>query len=124
MRATPDDVRAIIETSLDNSIITSYIVGAHESINAVLLNASLSEALLKQIEVWYTAHLIAATRERQTKREEAGSAKVEYTGNHGMGLDLTSYGQTVKTLDPTGLLANLGKRRASIKAVPSPWQVS
>jgi hypothetical protein len=57
--------------------------------------------------------------ERQLKSETAGQGKDEYGGTYGMGLDFTSYGQQVKVLDVSGILAQrIGKQAASIYAIP------
>lgn len=119
MRTTATKVKEILETELDNSIVEAYILGANELINSKLTNSGLSESLLEEIERWLTAHMIASTRERQTKKEEAGTAKVEYAGTYGLGLDSTSYGQTVISLDTTGKLADLRKRPILLKAIKS-----
>ena len=70
----------------------------------------LSENVLSQIELWFTAHLIATTKERISKKEEAGSAKVEYVGSFGMGLTSTPYGQACLNLDTSGELAKESKQ--------------
>jgi hypothetical protein len=75
--------------------------------------------LLFEVERWLSAHLLASTRERQVQTEEVGQAKVAYNSKLGLGLDSTTYGQQVKLMDSSGLLANLGKRNASIYAVTS-----
>jgi hypothetical protein len=46
--------------------------------------------------------------------ERIGEASVKYFGKTGLGLDATMYGQTVKLLDTTGILLDLGKRSVSI----------
>jgi hypothetical protein len=74
---------------------------------------------LKEIERWFTAHLIAATRDQQPQAEKDGGASITYQGKTGMGLNSTYYGQTVKTLDTTGALAKVGKRVITFHAVTS-----
>ena len=118
-RVTIAEVKEIIDTSLEDANITAYITAANASVTEVLTGSGLGVDLLKEIERWLTAHLIAATQERQSKSEEAGGAKVTYTGVYGEGLRLTSYGQMVITLDSSGLMASLGGRSASIYAIPS-----
>ena len=118
-RVTIAEVKLIIDTSLEDTNVTAYITAANALVTDVLASSGLGDVLLKEIERWLTAHLIAATQERQSKKEEAGGAKVEYTGVYGDGLKLTSYGQMVLTLDSSGLMASLGGRSATVFAIPS-----
>lgn len=117
MRTTADKVKKIIETELDDSTIESYIEGASTLVTSILGQAGLGSALLAEIERWMTAHFIAATRERQTVKEEAGGAKVQYTGEFAKGLNSTSYGQNAIAMDISGELAMLGDRAVTIRAI-------
>jgi hypothetical protein len=117
--ASPDMIKEILETSLSDTAIEAYIGAANLIITQSLSSSGLSDLLLTELERWLTCHLIASTRERQVKSEETGQAKVSYDSKIGLGLDLTTYGQQCKLLDPTGLLSKLGKQAASIYAVPS-----
>lgn len=116
-RVTPEEVKAIIDTTLTDTIVYSYILGANALVNTALGTGA--TAILKEIERWLTAHLIASTKERQAKKEEAGGAKIEYTGNYGAGLHSTSYGQMCMTMDTTGALASLMGKAVKIFAIPS-----
>lgn len=110
MRTTVADVRAIMEdTTLTDPIITIYINSANLFVTNTLGSSTLDADTLKSIEQWVSAHLIAFTRERQSKKEEAGGAKIEYTGEYGEGLRATSYGQMAIALDTTGALDELSK---------------
>ena len=117
VRVTATEVKEIIETDITDSTIDVYITSANALVNKALGTSSLGTALLKEIERWLTAHMIASTKERQTKKEEAGTAKVEYTGDYGEGLASTSYGQMVMGLDTTGGMAKLGKKVIMLKAI-------
>ena len=116
-RTNATDVKLIIETQLQNANIEAFITSANAIVTDALGSSSLSDSTLEQIEKWLTAHMIASTRERMAKKEEAGGAKIEYAGNYGMGLDLTTYGQMVKTLDVTGIMASLGSKKIVFKAI-------
>lgn len=117
-RVTADEVRQIMDdTDLTNININSFISGANALMNS-LFGDSTSD-LNKEIERWLSAHLIACTRERQALKEEAGTAKVTYTGEYGQGLHMTSYGQMAITLDITGKLAALMSKSAKIYAIKS-----
>jgi len=103
------DVKAILDnTTLSDTIITSYISAASTFVTGALGTSTvLTTAQLKEIERWVAAHMISVTRERTAKKEEAGGAKVEYTGEFGVGLQSTSYGQMAIALDVTGVLGQL-----------------
>lgn len=122
-RVVPEEVKEIIETELSDTSIETFINAANLTITKILDGADISSDQLKEIERWLTAHLIACTMERQVSKEALGQASVSYTGITQMGLNATLYGQQVKILDTTGLLAQQesqqGKLLASITAVKS-----
>jgi len=116
-RTTVSEVKQIIDTSLSDSVIDSYITGSNLLITQVLGSSSLPSELLAEIERWLTAHNIAMTRERMAKKEGAGGAYIEYTGESGTGLEATSYGQMVLTLDTTGTMKSLAKKPVKFTAI-------
>ena len=117
-RVTADEVRQIMDdTDLTTTNIESFISGANALMNSIF--GTSENALHKEVERWLSAHLIACTRERQALKEEAGSAKITYTGEYGQGLHLTSYGQMAMTLDTSGRLATLMGKAVKIFAIPS-----
>jgi hypothetical protein len=117
-RTTATEVKKILDsTALSDTDIDSYIVTANVLVNDVLGTGTTD--LLTEIEKWLTAHLIVSTRERQAESEEAGGAKIKYTGKYDAGLKSTTYGQMVLTLDTTGKMATLSGRAAKITAVKS-----
>lgn len=120
MRITATAVKEILETTLEDSVVERYINSATVLIDSNLTNKGLSDDLLTEIEMWLSAHFIAATRERMAKDEGAGGAYIKYTGSWGEGLKGTSYGQTAIALDSSGTLMGLsnGKGQASTRAIP------
>ncbi len=119
-RVTAAEVKEILDTSLSDAVIEAFIQPANLTITELLGASGLSTATLKEIERWFAAHLLACTRERQSKMEVAGDAQISYQGVTEMGLDATFYGQQVKVLDTTGLMAaSIGKRAASVYAITS-----
>lgn len=120
MRTTVEDVKIIIETELTDPVITGYITSASTFVDTALGTASLTEAVLTEIERWMTAHMIATTKERIAKKEEAGGAKIEYAGDFGIGLNGTSYGQMAMMLDTSGTLQQINgsTKEARFWAVP------
>lgn len=120
-RVGPDELKEIIETELDDSVLETFIGAANITVTEHLGDSTiLSDAQKREVERWLAAHFLACTRERQASREAVDKASITYQGETGMGLDSTHYGQIVKTLDATGILAGVvGKRKASLYAVTS-----
>lgn len=117
-RVTATEVKAVMdEVTLADVVINSYIAGATALIDESLTGKGLSDAILKEIERWLSAHLVAISRERPSKEEGAGGAFIKYTGEWGKGLSSTSYGQTAIALDTSGTLASLSEGRKSISIV-------
>jgi hypothetical protein len=121
LRVYGAEVKEILETDLSNSVIETFILAANLTVTELLgSNTDISDAQRTEIERWLAAHLIAATKEKQAKAEKAGEASITYQGETGMGLDGTMYGQQVKLLDTTGILAaTVGKRKPSLTAITS-----
>jgi len=115
-RVTEAEVQAIIDYDPAIADITPFITAANALVNEKFAGSGVSAALLKEIERWLSAHYIAI-RDPRLRNEKIGDASVTYQGKEGMYLDATQYGQQAKTLDPTGTLANIGKRAMRIQAI-------
>lgn len=113
---TGAEVKEILETSLSAAELAPFITAAHEVIDHYLGNEDLTAALLKEIERWFAAHL-ATARDPLASREKIGDAEVTYQGKFGLGLDGTSYGQMVKSLDITGILSEIGKKKVEFISI-------
>jgi len=121
-RVTADDVLIIMDNcTLSSDVVDVYILAANRLVTSVFSNeTSVTDETLREIERWFTAHMIASVSEKPTIEEKLGEAMVRYSDKpFGLGLDSTPYGQMVKQLDPTGLMASSGKRAATIYAVKS-----
>lgn len=119
-RTTPDEVKEILDTDLSDTVIDTFISCATEVITNVLgTDTTLSDELKRNIELWLSAHLIAATREQQIQNAGVGGANITYQGMTGKGLEATLYGQQCIRLDTTGKLAALGARRVKMTAITS-----
>ena len=121
MRTTVDLVKDILDdTELDEDVIESFINSANVFVTAAL-GTTLGTSLLAEIERWIAAHMIVSTRERQSVKEEAGTAKIQWAGVWGSGLLSTTYGQTAVALDTSNTLSAIAKIKgsASIRAVPN-----
>lgn len=114
IRATEGEVLKITDTELTDLkpfIRTASILV--DSLAARDTNSDLTAATLKQIEVWLAAHFVAL-RDPVALSEKTGEAQITYfLGKPGMGLEATPYGQAAISLDTTGRLATVGKKRSS-----------
>ena len=118
MRTTATEVKEILDNStLTDGQVNAYITTANLFVTNHLGSTTLDADTLADIERWIAAHTIVMTRERQAKKEEAGSAKIEYVGEFGMGLRQTSYGQTAIMLDTTNTLNALADGKKNIKII-------
>ena len=117
-RATEQQVIDIMDpaTNFTKATITPYLETANAIVTDKLTGAGNSAAIMIQIEKYLAAH-IATMTEGKAEQEKIGEASVKYQGKTEMGLDFTSYGQMVKLLDPSGLLAAAGKSKPSITAI-------
>jgi len=120
-RVTAAEVKTIMDgCTIADAIIDTFIVGANEVITVAFSgNSDVSDTLLKELERWLTAHMIASTIYRTTSEEKIGDASAKYTGEWGKKLESTPYGQMVLILDTTGIMGQVGKAQASIYAVKS-----
>ena len=118
---TADEVKEIMDgVTLSDAIILTYAEAADLVIDSVFDGDTTTDSnLIKEIERWFTAHMIASTLWRTEDTEKVGDVSVKYTGQWGLGLDSTPYGQMVKQLDVSGKMGNIGKKVASMKAIES-----
>jgi hypothetical protein len=112
-RVTDDEVKGILDTTIDT---TPFINTANTLINLKLTGQDLTDDMLYQIELYLAAHL-ACAKEPVLKSESVGGAKNDYVREVGKGLDSTSYGQMVKMLDSTGILASMEQKRATLVTI-------
>lgn len=115
VRVTETEVEKLIDVD-SNIDVSVFITAANQLIDDVLAGAGFTEAELKEIERWLSAHFVAL-RQRQLTAEWFGAAKEQYGGNFGKGLEFTQYGQTVKVLDTSGRLAKVGKPKMGFFAL-------
>ncbi|NLN25339.1 MAG: hypothetical protein GX163_06770 [Bacteroidetes bacterium] len=113
VRVTDAEVKEIIDTEITT---TAFITVANLMVNRYLVDKISDNDLLKEIERWLAAHLVAVRDPRQ-KSVSIGSASTTFHGNSGLGLDFTPYGQQVKLLDYTGELSKGGLKRATFEVI-------
>lgn len=116
VRVTASEVKAIMVESVDETRIDPFINSANFFINRYLENAY-TEEVLKEMELWYTAHLLSSTTERLPYRVEGLGTGVSYKVPNPSGINGTAYGQQVLLLDTQGIIKDLDKERASFKAI-------
>lgn len=117
-RVTAVEVKQIMDNSqLEDYQVDPFVTAANEVVTDLLGSSGLGSTLLKEIERWFTAHLIASSKERVARREEIDDVMIEYTGRFGSHLSSTPYGQVVETLDSTGKMSNAGNKEAGLWAV-------
>jgi len=116
-RVSDAEVKEIIDTDITT---TPFITAANLLITQVLGSSGMSDAYLKEIERWYTAHLVTCRDPKSggaLRRHRIGDAEEWYETPSGSGKGLpglhsTFYGQRVLELDYTGLMNSVGKKRA------------
>ncbi len=120
--ATYTEVQTLMQdTTINSTYITSVLTTVDLMLTEVYedYTGSISTSLLTELQKYYAAHIIASTTSRMSSMEKLGDAQVQYIGKWGTGLDSTPYGQMLKLLDPSGLIAKSGKIAASIYAIKS-----
>ena len=109
-RVYPEDVQEILKTTLTESQLEAFINAANLLVTAKLSSSGLSDDILFEIKRWLSAHFVSA-REKITTSESMGGASDSYAIQVGLGLNGSFYGQQVKLLDTTGILAGLDERK-------------
>ena len=103
-RVTGDEVKEIFETELTADQMTPFIRAANSYIAGVdLANRGLSASLLKEIELWLSAHW-ACARDPRLASETFGDATDKYI-QPGNG---SPYWEYAVQLDTSGTLARAG----------------
>jgi hypothetical protein len=119
--ASSGDVQELMNnTSINATYIESILVTVDLILTKIFeYDGTVSSDLLKEMQKFYAAHLIASTTYRTASDEKIGDAQVKYTGTWGKGFESTPYGQALLALDPTGLIARSNRISASITAIKS-----
>lgn len=112
-RTTAALVRLIIDTSLSDDQVNTFIAPANLLVTAHCADKGMSAELLAEIERWLAAHFLSV-RDQRVAARSIGDVSFTYQGETGLGLDATSYGQQVKLLDTSGRLASAGLKQASV----------
>ena len=120
-RTTAAEVKAVMDNcTVADAVVDVLIESASALVTKILgTDAYIGSVLLESVEMYFTAHMIASTLDRTTKSVKIGQVSAEYTGTFRENLSSTPYGQMVLTLDFTGKMGDIGKKRASIHAITS-----
>ena len=112
-RVSASEVKEIIETSLEDSVILSSMIDtANLYVDTHLSDAGHSDAILAKIELYLAAHYVALTEERGSlKGSSLGDASEFLADVYSEGMKATRFGQTAITLDSSGILAEKGQVR-------------
>lgn len=121
-RVTEAEVLEILPagTSLVEATVLPFATSANTFVTANLGDKSLSDDLLKEIERWIAAHMIAMSKEQQIKEAGAGGAVVKYTGYWSYKLLATNYGQVAVSLDTSKTLEAIAKGKLAAWSVAVP----
>lgn len=114
MRVTEEQVKELIETDKSVSI---FINSANVIVNNYLSGRGLPEDILKQIELYLSAHFVAVSIAGMLRAETVGSVKEEYEESDSAGFSNTRYGRQAVSFDTSGTLKNLGKQKAYIQFI-------
>lgn len=117
IRTTIDTVKVIIPTALEDDEIRDIILMANVIVTRQVGGEGLATALLKDLETWMTAHLIAIGKERQPMSEKVGDIWLTFQKNEPGFLQSTSYGQMVLFLDTSGKFQQASNKRIIIRAI-------
>jgi len=115
-RTTTTEVKEIIDTTLTD--LTAFITAANLVVSKVYADDDvMTDVELKEVERWLAAHYVAI-RDPVARAEQADKASATYAwGDLGKGLEFTPYGQMALTLDLTGKLQQIGKRKTVFQCI-------
>lgn len=120
-RVTPTEVKEIVSTTLDDSVVQVWINGAHTIVNDNADCIGAEESVLKQVELFLSAHFVAmldpelrgfVTKEKLDVFETSYSNPVKLSET----IDNTPYGTAANMLSG-GCLVSSSKRVCKILAL-------
>lgn len=110
-RIDATEVKEVVSTSIDNSVITSNMIDtAHVIIDAYLLGVNHPASLLTKIELYLSAHFVSITDQGSTlvSSKTGDSTDAWDLVNLGKGFNATPFGQQALALDSSGILSGIG----------------
>lgn len=112
VRVTEEEVKAIIDTELTVEQVEPFIAAASIMVDEYLSSKITNSTVLKEVERWLAAHLIASGPDPREQEVRIGTIEVNLEGRTGQGLAFSRYGQQAMLLDTSGTLKNIGKQKA------------
>ncbi len=116
-RTTIDTVKMIIPTALTDDEIRDIILMANVIVTRQVGGEGLTSALLKDLETWFTAHLISIGKERQPMSEKVGDIWLTFQKNEVGFLQSTTYGQMVLFMDTSGQFQASANKKIKFRAI-------
>lgn len=108
-RVTAEEVGKIIEYDVTLiPDITPFITTANVMVNSVCTSSILTEEVLKQIELWLSAHFVAV-KDQRVASEGVDTLSQSFQYKLGNGLKSTMYGQQACAIDFSGALSALAE---------------
>lgn len=106
-RVTQEEVAGIIKVNLTKiPDLTPFIDAANLLVTDECAGSSYSDARLKQIELWLSAHFYAV-RDPRRSSEAASGVSQSLQSSVSLGFNVTHYGQQAMLLDTVGNLSRL-----------------
>lgn len=113
-RVTATEVKTNFTTELSDGEIDGWIDAATTLVDDIAAaDGTIGSARLKQIELALTRHF-AHAQDPRVESSGIGDSTTSYQGETGLRINATHYGQQAAMLDPTGMLAEMGKPSANI----------
>lgn len=114
-RVTVEEVEAILQPGTNNPSIAAFIATANLLVEEDLVGKGLSEARLKEIEKYLSAHFATVTS-GEFKWRKVGDATDEFVkATMIAGLKGTTFGQQAVSLDTSGTLLSTDKIESSFE---------
>jgi hypothetical protein len=107
MAVTEADVIAIMQTSVDTAAVPPFLALAALIRSEDLAASSYSDDRKDQIEKWLAAHFLTMGKDHGSRIQEEDieqTYRARYSGEFGLALNHTRYGQVVLQLDDEGVL--------------------
>lgn len=95
---------------LTGRIASANVIVTRVATCATAKGLTLNATELELVERWLAAHFYCVS-DRTYAEKNTGKAGAVFDGRTGMSLDATLYGQTAQTVDYSGCLSAIGKRR-------------
>lgn len=118
-RVTGSEVLEVIATSLSSAEVAPMITAANMLVTAKCAGAGYTDAELKEIERWLSAHFVSVRDPSRSAlaSKTVGEASETYalTKSGGEGFAITPYGQQALLLDYRGCLASVGRQKVVLR---------